>query len=48
MAMHLVRLLLAPKAGRALRMRLVQMVRREGFAGIARRLRRAPEGEGRA
>jgi hypothetical protein len=48
MAMHLVRLMLAPKAGRALRMRLVQMVRREGFAGIARRLRRAPEGEGRA
>jgi hypothetical protein len=37
-----------PKAGKALRTRLVQMIRREGFAGIVRRLRRVPEGEGRA
>jgi hypothetical protein len=48
MAMHLVGLMLAPKAGKALRARLMQMLRREGFAGIARRLRRAPEGEGQA
>ena len=48
MALHLVALMFKPKAGKALRARLAQMLRREGIAGIVRRLRRAPEGEGRA
>jgi hypothetical protein len=48
MLLHLLALLFAPKTGKALRARLVQMLRREGLAGIVRRLRRAPEREGRA
>ena len=48
MAMHLLLLMFAPKQGKALRTRLVQMLRREGFAGIVRRLRRAPPTEGQA
>lgn len=48
MAFHLLWLMFQPKAGKALRARLAQMIRREGFGGIVRRLRRAPEGEGRA
>jgi hypothetical protein len=48
MALHLVALMFQPKAGKALRTRLVQMWRREGMAGFMRRLRRAPEGEGSA
>jgi hypothetical protein len=48
MAMHLLLLLFAPKAGKALRARLLRILRREGVGGIARRLRRAPEREGPA
>jgi hypothetical protein len=47
-ALHLLALMFQPKAGKLLRARLAQMLRREGFAGIVRRLRRTPEGEGRA
>jgi hypothetical protein len=48
MAMHLAGLMFQPKAGKALRVRLVKMLRREGWAGIIRRLRRAPQGGGPA
>jgi hypothetical protein len=37
----------APKSGRSLRIRLVQLVKREGLGGIARRLWRY-SGQGRA
>jgi hypothetical protein len=48
MAMHLFVLMFAPKSGKGLRARLRQLLRREGLAGIVRRLRRVPEGESRA
>jgi hypothetical protein len=44
MTAHLFLLLFAPKAGKSLRSRLVQILRREGLTGIARRLRRPAEG----
>jgi hypothetical protein len=39
-ALRLLALMLAPRAGRSLRARIVRMLRREGVGGIARRLRR--------
>jgi hypothetical protein len=48
MALHLVLLMFAPQKGKSLRQRLVQMLRREGVAGIVRRLRRPPPREGEA
>ena len=47
MAFKLAALMLAPKAGRSLRMRFVRLLRREGLGGIARRLWRPPR-QGRA
>lgn len=44
MAMRLFLLMFAPRAGRPLRERFGRMVRREGVAGIARRLRRGLQG----
>jgi len=41
-ALKLAALMFAPRAGRSLRERLVRLLRREGLAGIARRIRRSP------
>jgi len=46
-ALKLALLMFAPRHGRLLRQRLVRLLRREGLAGIARRLRRNP-GQGSA
>jgi hypothetical protein len=41
-AVKLALLMFAPRAGKGLRMRLARLLRREGFGGITRRIRRAP------
>jgi len=46
-AVKLALLMFAPRSGRSLRIRLVQLLKREGFSGIARRLWRY-SGQGRA
>lgn len=48
MALRLALLMFAPRKGKPLRQRLVRLIRREGMAGITRRLSASPQPEKRA